>query len=437
MYIPEKVELILNKINEAGFEAYAVGGCVRDSILGRTPDDWDITTSALPYQVKEIFPKTLDTGLQHGTVTVMLQHEGFEVTTYRIDGEYEDGRHPKSVSFTASLEEDLKRRDFSINAMAYHPREGIIDMFHGQEDLQNKVIRCVGNPIDRFTEDALRILRAIRFSAQLGFSIEEETKEAIQTLAVNLNHVSKERIQVELVKLLTSSHPEKIRIAWELGVTKVFLPEFDLMMAQEQPCKFHYTNVGDHSIEVMKYVHPHKVLRLAALLHDVGKPDVYQADSNGTAHFYGHSEVGEKKAEAILRRLKFDNDTIHMVCRLIKYHEFLLTVDETIVRKLLNKTGVELFPMLLELMRGDVMGKRKEFQPQALAQLEEAEKIYQNILETKQCFCLKDLAVKGSDLIAAGMKPGKEVGIILQKMLDYVMEHPDANQKEGLMERFL
>ena len=213
--IPQKVEIIINILEKAGYEAYAVGGCVRDALLGRTPNDWDITTSAKPEQVKALFHRTVDTGIAHGTVTVLLEKEGFEVTTYRVDGEYEDGRHPKEVTFTACLEEDLKRRDFTINAMAYNPRKGLVDLFEGQKDLENKVIRCVGDPLERFTEDALRIMRAVRFSAQLGFSLEEETRKVLSVLAPNLKHVSAERIQVELIKLLVSPHPDYLRIAYE------------------------------------------------------------------------------------------------------------------------------------------------------------------------------------------------------------------------------
>ena len=225
--IPKNAEIVLHTLENAGYEAYVVGGCVRDSILGRKPDDWDITTSAKPEQVKALFHRTVDTGLQHGTVTVLMEKEGYEVTTYRVDGEYEDGRHPKEVTFTASLEEDLKRRDFTINAMAYNPSRGLVDLFGGLEDIQGKIIRCVGDPLERFTEDALRIMRAVRFSAQLGFTIEDETRKALGVLAPNLKHVSAERIQVELVKLLVSPHPDYLRVAYETGITAEFLPEFD------------------------------------------------------------------------------------------------------------------------------------------------------------------------------------------------------------------
>ncbi|MBP5600035.1 MAG: CCA tRNA nucleotidyltransferase, partial [Lachnospiraceae bacterium] len=231
--IPKDVEFIINTLEENGFEAYAVGGCVRDSLLGRVPNDWDITTSAKPLETKKLFKRTFDTGIKHGTISVLLDKEIYEVTTYRIDGEYEDARHPKEVTFTSKLSEDLLRRDFTINAMAYNPKRGLVDLYGGKEDLENKIIRCVGNPYDRFTEDALRIMRAVRFAAQLNYQIEDDTKKAIKELSPNLKKISAERIQVELVKLLTSDNPGFLKLAWELGITKVILPEFDAAMACE------------------------------------------------------------------------------------------------------------------------------------------------------------------------------------------------------------
>ncbi|MBQ8596767.1 MAG: CCA tRNA nucleotidyltransferase, partial [Lachnospiraceae bacterium] len=258
--LPEKVKFIIDTIMDAGYEAYAVGGCIRDSILGRIPDDWDITTSATPDQVKELFKRTVDTGIQHGTVTVMLDKEGFEVTTYRIDGEYEDSRHPKEVTFTANLVEDLKRRDFTINAMAYNDKAGLVDVFEGIQDIERKMIRCVGCPKERFTEDALRMMRAVRFSAQLGYEIEENTAVAIKELAGNLVNISAERIQVELVKLVTSPHPENLRIAYETGITKVILPEFDVCMETVQNNPHHCYTVGEHTLKSMQSIQPDKVL---------------------------------------------------------------------------------------------------------------------------------------------------------------------------------
>ena len=286
--IPKNAETILHILEKAGYEAYVVGGCVRDSILGRSPDDWDITTSAKPEQVKALFHRTVDTGLQHGTVTVLMEKEGYEVTTYRVDGEYEDGRHPKEVTFTASLKEDLKRRDFTINAMAYNPSSGLVDLFGGLEDIERKIIRCVGDPLERFTEDALRIMRAVRFSAQLGFAIEEETRKALKVLAPNLKHVSAERIQVELVKLLMSPHPDYLRVAYEAGITAEFLPEFDACMTTSQNTPHHCYTVGEHILHSLCHVRADKVLRITMLLHDIGKPVVRKTDENGRDHFKMH-----------------------------------------------------------------------------------------------------------------------------------------------------
>ena len=278
--IPEKAKYIIETIQNAGFEAYVVGGCVRDSILGRCPEDWDITTSARPEQVKALFRRTIDTGIQHGTVTVMLDKEGFEVTTYRVDGKYEDSRHPKEVTFTPNLEEDLKRRDFTINAMAYNETEGLIDIFGGLQDIEAKMIRCVGDPEERFGEDALRIMRAIRFSAQLGYEIHEDTEAAIRKLAPTLQKISAERIQVELTKLLISPHPDTLRDAYDMGVTKVILPEFDAMMETPQKHKHHKYNVGEHTIHALIEIAPEKNLRYAMLLHDIGKIAVPDAVLN-------------------------------------------------------------------------------------------------------------------------------------------------------------
>ena len=277
--IPEKVKKIIDTLTAAGQEAYAVGGCVRDAVLHREPADWDITTSASPMEVKSLFKKTIDTGLQHGTVTVMLGHEGFEVTTYRVDGVYEDCRHPKEVQFTKSRLEDLKRRDFTINAMAYSPSEGLVDAFDGIGDLKRGVIRCVGEARERFTEDALRMLRAVRFGAQLGFTLEVETKKAIGELCENLNMVSAERVQAELVKLLLSPHPEKLLEVWETGMTKVILPEFDACMACAQKNPHHKYSVGEHTICALKNIEANRMLRLAMLFHDFGKPIVKTTDA--------------------------------------------------------------------------------------------------------------------------------------------------------------
>lgn len=431
--LPEKVSRILDTLMQAGFEAYAVGGCVRDSILGKTPQDWDITTSAKPDEVKKIFPKTIDTGIAHGTVTVMLEREGFEVTTYRIDGKYEDSRHPKEVTFTPNLLEDLKRRDFTINAMAYNHRDGLVDAFDGIGDLERKIIRCVGNPMERFDEDALRMMRAVRFAAQLGFSIDAQTIEAIKKLAPTLKKISAERIQTELVKLLVSSHPEEMRTLYETGITAVMLPEFDAMMETAQNNPHHMYTVGEHTIAALQNIAEDKVLRLTMLLHDVAKPVCRTEDDKGIHHFYNHPKMGSKMAGNILRRLKFDNDTTDRVCRLVEWHDDNPPVTEKSIRRAMVRLGTEAYPAIFAVKRADILAQSAYHRTEKLKYVDEYEKCCQKILEQKQCLCLKDLAVTGGDLIAAGMKPGKEMGKVLKELLDIVLEDPKKNQKEILL----
>lgn len=431
--IPGNVGKIIHTLEGHGYEAYAVGGCVRDSILGRIPDDWDITTSALPSQVKELFHRTVDTGLKHGTVTVLMDKEGYEVTTYRLDGEYKDGRHPKEVTFTASLEEDLKRRDFTINAMAYNPSTGLVDLFSGSEDLKKGIIRCVGNPLERFTEDALRILRAVRFCAQLGFSIEESTFEALGQLATNLKHISAERMQAELVKLLISPHPDYLRIAWEAGITREFLPEFDICMVTEQNTPHHCYTVGEHILKSLAYVRPDKVLRLTMFLHDIGKPAVKKTDENGRDHFKMHGTEGERMAHDILRRLKFDNDTLGKVCRLIKWHDYRPEPDMQSVRRAVNRIGEDLFPLFLEVQRADMLAQSDYLRQEKTARLDGVAACYDRILHEKQCVSLKTLAVTGRDLIEAGYESGPAIGEVLHSLLEHVLEYPEDNDREILL----
>lgn len=435
--IPEKAKYIIETIQNAGFEAYVVGGCVRDSILGRTPGDWDITTSARPEQVKQLFRRTIDTGIQHGTVTVMLDKEGFEVTTYRVDGKYEDSRHPKEVTFTPNLEEDLKRRDFTINAMAYNETEGLIDIFGGMADIEAKLIRCVGNPEERFGEDALRMMRAIRFSAQLGYEIHKDTIDAIRKLAPSLQKISAERIQVELTKLLISAHPDTLREAYEYGITKVILPEFDAMMETPQKHKHHKYSVGEHTLHALMEIAPEKNLRYAMLLHDIGKPQTLTVDEDGTTHFHGHPAAGEEIARKILRRLRFDNDTVSVVTRLVRYHDYGngVTPDLRIVRRAVNKIGEDIFPLLLPVRRADILAQSEYMRTEKLENLELWKTLYQEMLLKKQCVSLKALAVTGRDLIAMGMNPGRELGEILQKLLELVLEHPEWNTREILLRK--
>jgi tRNA nucleotidyltransferase (CCA-adding enzyme) len=449
--IPTGAAYILQQLNKHGYEAYIVGGCVRDSLLGKQPNDWDITTSAKPEEVKAIFHRTIDTGIQHGTVTVLVDREilddgsgslashtdyAFEVTTYRVDGVYTDHRRPESVCFTASLEEDLKRRDFTINAMAYNPEQGVIDIFGGQEDLEKGIIRCVGEASERFDEDALRILRAVRFAAQLDFVIEDQTREAMRDQAKFLKDISVERICTELTKMIVSKHPERLEEAYELGLTQMFLPEFDVMMQTPQNNQYHLYDVGHHTLKVMEAVPATTVLRYAALLHDVGKPKCKTTDETGVDHFYGHQELSAKMARTTLRRLKLDNDTIDQVCRLVKNHDYGLSGDGPGMksfRRFVAQLGAEHFADFLEIRKGDMAGQSAYHLEQRRQVIAHMEAMYAEIIEQKQCLKLSELAIGGKDLIAIGVKPGPDMGRILKALLDRVLEEPELNTREQLL----
>lgn len=385
--LPYEVEWVIGKIRDAGYEAFAVGGCVRDTLLGRTPEDWDVTTSARPEAVKAIFERTVDTGLQHGTVTVLKNRKGYEVTTYRIDGEYHDGRHPDSVEFTPDLLEDLKRRDFTINAMAYSHETGIVDEFGGMEDLKAGIVRCVGRPEDRFTEDALRLLRALRFSAQLGFEIEESTYAAIKTIAPNLAKVSKERVQAELTKLLLSVHPERILLLKETGLSVQIVPGFDAVFA---PALF----------SELSRLPAEKSLRWAGFL-------LCQR---------------EKQAEAVLKGLKMDNETIGNVSRMIEGAKETLLLEKPAVRRAMSRYTPYQLEGVLKLK--ELMGS-----PDA----GEIRRLREEIIRDGDCVSLKDLAVKGRDLLEAGVERGPMVGEILNHLFDLVLLHPEKNDRELLL----
>ncbi len=431
--LPQKVKFILEKLAGHGYEAYAVGGCVRDSLLGRIPKDWDITTSALPLQVKALFPRTIDTGLAHGTVTVMLGREGYEVTTYRIDGEYTDARHPREVIFTPSLLEDLKRRDFTINAMAYNEQDGLADAFDGAGDLRRGIIKCVGNPADRFREDALRMLRAVRFAAQLGFGIENQTQNAVKELAGNLKKISAERIQAELVKLAVSPHPERMRDLYELGISRIILPEFDSMMETEQNHPHHCYSVGEHTIYSMQNTGPDKVLRLAMLFHDIAKPSCMTTDADGTSHFHGHPEKSALLAEKIFRRLKFDRSTMDAVCALVRWHDYNPPLSERDIRRAVRKVGLEQYPALFAVKRADILAQSMYQRTEKMEYLDEYERLYHLIQEKGDCLSLKQLAVTGRDIMELGIRQGKEVGGILNMLLDLVLEDPEKNERSFLL----
>lgn len=430
--LPKAVEKIIQIFEEKGYEAYAVGGCVRDSLLGIRPKDWDITTSAKPEEIKDLFERTIDTGIQHGTVTVRMDHESYEVTTYRIDGDYTDGRHPDKVTFTENLVEDLKRRDFTINAMAYNNRVGLVDVFEGEEDLKREVIRCVGDPLERFTEDALRILRAIRFSAQLGFEIQKDTYEAIKKLKKNLKFVSAERIRVELEKTICSSEPTKLRYYYTTGVSKVIMPWFDKMMKCQQNCPFHTMTVGEHTLAVLKNIENTKVLRFAALFHDMAKPDCKTTDENGVDHFSGHQLIGSRQCIQVMKDLRFDNKTLRAVSSLVAVHDFRIKENPAAVRMAIHKIGPDLFEDYLKLREADCSGKSIFAREINYKELEYVKEEYKNILERKECLSLKELAISGSDLKNEGLAQGKLIGDVLAELLDQVLLEPGLNTREIL-----
>lgn len=432
--LPLQVSGIIKTLQEAGFEAYAVGGCVRDSLLGRAPDDWDITTSAKPQQVKALFSRTVDTGIAHGTVTVLQGRSGYEVTTYRIDGAYEDGRHPRDVTFTASLAEDLKRRDFTVNAMAYNEEEGLVDLFGGRADMERRALRCVGNPRERFGEDALRMMRAVRFSAQLDYAIEEDTMEAIRALSGTLSKISAERIRTELVKLLLSGHPERFRTCYETGMTAVFLPEFDRMMETGQNNPHHCYSVGEHALCALRRIRPDQALRLAALLHDVGKPETESMDESGVNHFYGHAAKGAELTRKIMRRLKFDNDTADRVVRLVREHDRKIGLSPAQMRRTVNCVGEDLFPDLFDLKEADLLAQSDYMRDEKREALMRLRALYEKVKEEGDCLSLKGLAVTGRDLIGIGATPGPGLGALLQDLLGIVLENPSCNNRETLLE---
>lgn len=470
--MPEKVNFIIGKLAEAGFEGYAVGGCVRDSILGRAPKDWDITTNASPEEVKQLFRRTIDTGIEHGTVTIMLDKEGFEVTTYRIDGKYEDNRHPSEVTFARNLADDLLRRDFTINAMAYNDTEGVVDLFGGIEDLDKGVLRAVGNPMERFKEDALRIMRAVRFSAELGFDIEQETFQAMKCFTPNLAGISAERIRVELQKLIMGPYPEKIKLAVDAGITDVVFPEWNEAEKTGQENDHHIYNVADHTIESIKVIHKlismhdgdagvtagvdiacqkvnvsdlvdydftqkeKQILCLTMLLHDIGKPYT-KSFKEGKAHFYGHQQLSSEMSVEILRRLKYDNETIGMVKVLILHHDdrfrYKWEPGSSDARKLARKIGMDAVRLLIPVQYADALAQAPHCFEKSLEQIERMKVLCDEIREKKQCVALKDLAVSGKDLIAMGVPAGPELGRILERLLDRVIEEPDYNNYEKLM----
>jgi len=433
--IPKEVKYALNLLEKAGFEGYMTGGCVRDYVMGMSPKDYDITTSALPEETKAVFSEfnVIETGIKHGTVTVLIEGMPLEITTYRTEGEYLDSRHPSSVAFTRSLKEDAERRDFTMNAMACDVRGNLCDFFDGCEDISAKVIRCVGNPNERFQEDALRIMRALRFSSVLGFEIEKSTSDAAFRHKELLKKISMERIQTEFIKLICGKDAKRVILEYT-DILGVVIPELLEMKGFKQRNVHHIYDVLEHCAVAVENVTEEPVLRLAALLHDAGKPEVFTVDEDGTGHFYGHSAVSEKKAEEIMNRLKFDNNTKEQVLKLVKYHDVLIELSEKSVKRMLSKVGTELYYKLIELKRADNMAQNPVYRDRQ-KYCDELERIATKVIQDESCFDLKDLAVNGHDLIEAGIPAGKEIGRILNLLLYDVIDSKVENEKEKLISR--
>lgn len=431
--LPEPVAKILSALNSHGFEAYAVGGCVRDSLLFRTPNDWDVTTSAHPREVEAVFEgcRVIETGIQHGTVGLLLDGNVYEITTYRSDGEYLDHRHPSSVTFSSHIEDDLSRRDFTVNAMAYHPECGFVDLFGGQQDLEYGMIRCVGTPVKRFREDGLRILRAIRFASVLDFFVEKETEEAVNGCSGLLSGIAAERIREEFCKLLCGKGAVRVMRRY-IDVIGVFIPELLPMLGFEQNTKYHCYDVYEHTLHALEEEKSGDLItRLSILFHDIGKPHCYTEDENG-GHFKGHAPIGVELAERIMKRLRFDNATVARVMKLVELHDLPIPAENKAVKRLMCKLSDEDILRLMEVKRCDRLA-HAEFFRALPSELEEIPRIMKALREAKSCLSLRDLAIDGNDLLQMGMRPGRAVGALLQSLFEDVLDERLANTREALL----
>ena len=435
MFLPDDAKRIIDLLTRSSFKAYAVGGCVRDAIMGREVNDYDITTSALPNQVEEILDENniryIETGLKHGTITAVINHKPYEITTFRTDGKYSDNRHPESVVFVNNVEDDLARRDFTINAIAYNEKDGICDPYGGKKDIENKLIRAVGDADTRFKEDALRIMRALRFSSQLGFEIEEKTKEAIFFDKELLCNIAKERIYTELVKLLLGKNCERVLLEYR-DIIAVFIPELIPSFDFEQHNKWHIYDVYTHSVKSVAFCTEKDYMRLAMLLHDIGKPHCRTTDENGCDHFYNHAKIGAEQAEIILRRLRVSNDILHKAVTLIENHSNYLSHKPSTIKKRMRVLGDDLIFDFIDFQISDLKSHNMEYASSEIQALEEIREIAKDIIAKKEAFSIKDLKINGYDLINLGYQ-GKQISEMLEKLLAEVIANPAKNEKEILI----
>lgn len=436
MDMPKNVDTAINLLQSAGFEAYAVGGCVRDSLLGKTPNDWDITTSAKPEDMKSVFAdfQCIDTGIKHGTVTVVIDGEPLEITTFRLDGEYEDNRHPKSVTFTSDLGADLGRRDFTVNAMAYSKMTGTVDLFGGQNDLKNGIIRCVGDPDRRFNEDALRILRALRFASALDFEIEEKTAQSLLKNRALLGNISEERIAKELLKLVCGKGAKRILTDFAPVLFEI-LPELQPMYKNSHDNPHHCYDIYEHTLIAVESIDPEPTLRFAMLLHDCGKPAVKKFDENGVAHFYGHQRISAEISAQILARLKVSNKFRDEILFLVSNHDRWELYENTEkMPRYLSKFGLDGVLNLLKVMRADVLAQSPEYRYR-LDQIADAEEIAKNLAAQKPCLSLSELQINGRTLMDIGIPQGRKLGAVLAQLLDEVIDGVTKNTQEALTTR--
>lgn len=436
MDMPKNVDIAINLLQSAGFEAYAVGGCVRDSLLGKTPNDWDITTSAKPEDMKSVFADfhCIDTGIKHGTVTVVIDGEPLEITTFRLDGEYEDNRHPKSVTFTSDLGADLGRRDFTVNAMAYSKKTGTVDLFGGQNDLKNKIIRCVGDPDRRFNEDALRILRALRFASALDFEIEEKTAQSLLKNRALLGNISEERIAKELLKLVCGKGAKRILTDFAPVLFEI-LPELQPMYKNSHDNPHHCYDIYEHTLIAVESIDPEPTLRFAMLLHDCGKPAVKKFDENGVAHFYGHQRISAEISAQILARLKVSNKFRDEILFLVSNHDRWELYENTEkMPRYLSKFGLDGVLNLLKVMRADVLAQSPEYRYR-LDQIADAEETAKNLATQKPCLSLSELQINGRTLMDIGIPQGRKLGAVLAQLLDEVIDGVTKNTQEALTTR--
>jgi tRNA nucleotidyltransferase (CCA-adding enzyme) len=432
--IPDEVQYIIDTLENNGSEAYAVGGCVRDSLLGKEPEDWDICTPALPEHTMKYFAEhhVIETGLKHGTITLMLNRKPFEITTYRIDGDYTDNRHPDKVEFANDLIEDLSRRDFTINAMAYNPKRGVVDLFGGAKDLSSGIIKCVGDADRRFQEDALRIMRALRFASVLGFSIDDDTSKAMIGNKKLLNNIAAERIAGELNKLIIGNGARDVLLEHIAVITEI-IPEMSPAIGFEQNNPYHCYDVLNHILFSVENAPKDVRIRLAMLFHDIAKPECY-TETDGTGHFYKHPAAGSDMAGKILLRLRYDKETIKTVTQLILHHDTGVKPHGKHIKRWLNKIGEERLRQLLEVKRADAMAQSAGSRQKKIDELDEVLILMDEIVEQRQCFSLKDLAVNGSDLITLGIPGGVKIGAILNQLMDMVIEEQIENDKMKLLE---